>query len=282
MYQNTLFGQFCIYRNETLDYQNNINKYNNEQQKSSTIIYPKTQYNIWDFITGESIVSNNSTTKLNYSLPMWQSSPIVPTMNIPIYNQDNFLLLNMNNNNDDTPLQYNTMLSEIANYNCDDMNKCYNENNDNKKKVYMDWIQNYIKYEKNNNINGNIITNNTSRKDTKNNNINERNEPFSFIYYPIIIGQNNNNNNDKNDTTNHINQKIIGTFSIAYFWKDYFHNIFISDDNNNNNNAKNKNNDMIVVLNNNCNQTVTYRIVSYYIYVLHLLRLFYITYFEAN
>ena len=218
----------------------------------------KVQYDIWNFTTKE-VIERSFT---NAKIPMWQSSPIVSS-NIPLYNQDGFLLFdpvsteastltssNGTSSSKQTAAvaqQYpiNAFISPIANY------PSSVSSSPETAAMYTKWMRSYV------------IGNHQVEDDEELMVGDGRTEenPFSFLVYPILI------DNDESVTTNGTDdatksKKIVGYLSAAFFWKDYIEGILDpSSTEENEDEESSVDESLVVVLQNPCEQTVTFQIV---------------------
>jgi hypothetical protein len=224
----------------------NDNRYHPSRNGSESY-YPMIRNDIWDFHTKQTIVKNGP------YYPMWQSSPIVPmNHNVPLYNQDNFILFEEldrniqekrstpeNNDGEEIPVEVrnNTAPSSIPQAVVTQIINPHGSKN-----VYTEWIHQY------------------PHPMTPNYDI----EPFSFLYYPIlattgtasvsssdIIG----GPKEQQQPDDKTKSEMVGILSVAFYWIGYLQNIPFHDSNGNNL-------DIITVLKNDCNQIETYRLVS--------------------
>jgi hypothetical protein len=198
--------------------------------------YPIIRNDIWDFHTKETILRNGP------YYPMWQSSPIVPmNSNVPLYNQDNFILFEeldssteviSSDENDKKALSY-AVVTKIMNTN--------RSNN-----IYAEWMHQY------------------PHPITPNYDI----EPFSFLYYPIR-SMTTTMTTQKTDSSmiEPMNQpekklEMVGILSVAFYWIGYLQNIHYFYDAKDTTSDLNRKLGIITVLSNDCNQIETYRLVS--------------------
>lgn len=168
---------------------------------------------IWNFTNEENVIQDGP------YYPMWQSSPIVP-MDIPLYNQDDFIMLNEWYDSSDTTTAQQQVIPQAV------VTKIANMDSNN---IYSQWIHNY------------------PHPITQNYDV----EPFSFIYYPLMMPISN---------TNTSRMEEVGILSVAFYWIGYLQNIIYHDPNDYNLND-NQTNDIIIILNNDCNQIESYRLV---------------------